>query len=69
MEFQNIDSNMDLYITKFKDFSFIMKNADLQKGKSNKVKASSSQQTTTPQTSIPQSTKSISIPQTTKSKS
>jgi len=35
MEYQTVDSNMDIYITKFKDSSFLMKNQDLQKGKTN----------------------------------
>jgi hypothetical protein len=47
MEYQDIDSNMDIYITKFKKSSFVMKSADLQKGKTNLTKTS----TTKPQTS------------------
>jgi len=38
MEFQYIDSNMDKYITKFKTKSFILKDEDLQKGKTNVTK-------------------------------
>ena len=36
MEFQYIDSNMDYYITKFKEHSFILKDENLQKGNINK---------------------------------
>ena len=35
MEFQYIDSNMDMYITRFKDKSFVMKADELRKGRSN----------------------------------
>ena len=38
MEFQYVDGNMDMYITRFKEKSFIMKDADLQKGHSNVTK-------------------------------
>ena len=51
MEFQHIDSNMDMYITRFKNTSFILKDSDLQKGHSNRKK---------PKTTIaPTTTKSI----------
>jgi hypothetical protein len=33
--FQYVDSNMDMYITRYKNASFVMKDVDLQKGKSN----------------------------------
>jgi hypothetical protein len=38
MEFQNIDSNMDSYITLFKNTSYVLKDEDLRKGKTNKKK-------------------------------
>jgi hypothetical protein len=38
MEFQFIDSNMDYYITKYKDKSFILKDSDLRGSKTNKKK-------------------------------
>jgi len=53
MEFQYIDSNMDYYITKFKKSSFVMKDADLQKGKTNITRA----YTTIPKTTKPITTK------------
>ena len=49
MEYQYIDNNMDMYITKFKKSAFVMKNADLQKGRKNVKKA----YTTIPQTTTP----------------
>ena len=53
MEFQYIDSNMDYYITQFKNSSFVMKNSDLQKGKTNIRKAITGSQTTSPKTTKP----------------
>lgn len=38
MEFQYIDSNMDYYITRFKEKSFVLKDEDLQSGKTNITK-------------------------------
>ena len=38
MEFQYVDINMDMYITRFKKTSFTLKDADLQKGKKNRTK-------------------------------
>ena len=35
MEFQYIDSNMDMYITKFKNKSMLLKNNKLRKGSQN----------------------------------
>ena len=35
MEYQYIDSNMDMYITRFKNTAFVLKDADLIKGKTN----------------------------------
>jgi hypothetical protein len=49
MEFQYIDANMDYYITKFKNKSFILKNVDLQAGKSNRRRNTTA--TTLPATS------------------
>ena len=46
MEFQYIDSNMDYYITKFKDKSFILKNTDLQAGKTNRKKTTTTKPAT-----------------------
>ena len=46
MEFQYIDSNMDYYITKFKDKSFILKNTDLQAGKTNRKKTTTTRPAT-----------------------
>ena len=38
MEFQYIDGNMDYYITKYKEKSFILKDEDLRAGKTNRTK-------------------------------
>ena len=38
MEFQYVDSNMDMYITRFKEKSFILKQKDLRKGNTNLIK-------------------------------
>ena len=46
MEFQNIDANMDFYITKYKEKSFILKDKDLRKGQINKSKPSTTSITT-----------------------
>jgi hypothetical protein len=57
MEFQYIDGNMDYYITKYKQKSFILKDEALRAGKTNKKRT-----TTTPQTTQPnpnQTTKAI----------
>ena len=39
MEFQYVDSNMDSYITRFKSSSFVLKDENLRKGKSNNKKS------------------------------
>lgn len=52
MEYQFIDTNMDSYITQFKNNSLVMKNEDLRKGKTN---------ITQPYTTKPQTTKPVSI--------
>lgn len=41
MEFQYIDSNMDMYITRFKEKSFVLKQKDLRKGNTNRKGKSS----------------------------
>ena len=38
MEFQYVDNNMDSYITRFKSSSFVLKDENLRKGKTNKKK-------------------------------
>ena len=59
--FQYVDSNMDMYITRYKNASFVMKDLDLQKGKSNFKKPF----TTKPNKNSP--TKMATIPKVTKS--
>jgi len=71
MEYQYIDSNMDYYISEFKNFSFVMKNQDLRKGNTNKNRigttnpqttgsSSNSPQTTGPASNSPQTTRPAS---------
>jgi hypothetical protein len=70
MEFQYIDPNMDLYITKFKEKSFIMKDDSLQHDGSIATRTTSkskgptaiTERSTQPQTTQPQTTQSNSEP-------
>ena len=55
VEFQYIDANMDYYITKFKDKSFILKNEDLRSRKTNITK----KMNTNPVTTNPLTTKPV----------
>ena len=55
MEFQYIDSNMDYYITNFKNNSFVKKDDNLQKGNKNRIKT----KTTTATTATTDTNKSI----------
>ena len=59
MEFQYIDSNMDYYITKFKEHSFILKDENLQKGNINKSNKSPSNKTTTTKPTITKTTSKL----------
>jgi hypothetical protein len=59
MEFQYINSNMDYYITKFKQKSFIRKNVDLQAGKTNKKTTKTTKPATAITTTRPATTKPI----------